>query len=132
MKMSVENQLEDATTASRVQQEDKSHDVQGDDSTGGTNESTSAKDELHDSQGSIGSFENDQEIAVSSQARDWFKGLTSEERSGAIGFTDGAFLGAFFSFASPWSAKTTGAGATSRVVGGKYCSLRGLYVVYGF
>lgn len=44
--------------------------------------------------------------SITAHARDWFTKLSSEERSGATSFSDGAFLGAFLAFASPWSQHT--------------------------
>jgi len=40
---------------------------------------------------------------VSNATKDWFKGLTAEERAVAASFTDEAFLGSFLAFAAPWS-----------------------------
>jgi hypothetical protein len=39
---------------------------------------------------------------IDAQARDWFKSLSSEERSGATQFSDRAFLGTFLALAAPW------------------------------
>lgn len=115
----MENQLEDATTASMVHKADKALDTKADTFMGETND-TSMKNELLQSQRSFESLESGEEIAVSTQARGWYKGLTAEERSGAIGFSDGAFLGAFLAFAAPWPSSATngcGAGSTLRDVG---------------
>lgn len=120
--MSVEKLLEDTTTASMVQEADKVPEQEADDSSGVTNDSVGMNDGLLQTQNRYEAIGCDEEIAVASQARDWFKGLTSEERSGAVSFTDGAFLGTFLAFTAPWST-TTNAGANPRDVG-KYQDLR--------
>jgi hypothetical protein len=44
---------------------------------------------------------------IDAQARDWFRSLSSEERSGATRFSDRAFLGTFLALATPWPTTTT-------------------------
>lgn len=46
---------------------------------------------------------NRETSTVSNAARDWFQNLSHEERAFATGFTDGPFLHALLSVASPWS-----------------------------
>jgi hypothetical protein len=64
--------------------------------------------------------------SITVQARDWFTNLSSEERSGATSFSDGAFLGTFLSFASPWSrtsneAENHHSSGSDGVTCGEYC-----------
>jgi hypothetical protein len=126
--MSVEMQLEDATAESRRQQANTCSLLQSDHSSGVRNDSNAMSSGFLQTQSLTEPDEKAEEFAVSSQARDWFKGLTSEERSGAIAFTDGAFLGTFLAFAAPWSTTATNGGANPRYFG-KYLGLRGVYVV---
>jgi hypothetical protein len=64
--------------------------------------------------------------SITAQARDWFTKLSSEERSGATSFSDGAFLRTFLAFASPWLQRTNEA-ENHRISGsgggrkGEYC-----------
>ena len=51
---------------------------------------------------------------IDAQARDWFKTLSAEERSGATRFSDRAFLGSLLALSTPWlSSTTTKSNATS-------------------
>lgn len=49
---------------------------------------------------------NDQ-TTIDAQVRDWFRSLSSEERSGATQFSDRAFIGTLLALATPWSTGTT-------------------------
>ena len=67
---------------------------------------------------------------IDAQARDWFKSLSSEERSGATRFSDRAFLGTFLTLATPWLAPTATASATTATTQGNddnHGSLSGEY-----
>ena len=44
---------------------------------------------------------------IDAQARDWFKTLSAEERSGATRFSDRAFLGSLLALSTPWLTSTT-------------------------
>jgi hypothetical protein len=102
--MSVENQLEITATADISQRVDKDVEIdvegsfmQGKDSS--AVENTLVEEVLETGGGTAAA-------SVATSAIDWFNGLTPEEQAGAITFSDGAFLGTFLAFASPWSLAT--------------------------
>ena len=47
------------------------------------------------------------QTTIDAQARDWFRSLSSEERSGATRFSDQAFLGTFLALSKPWLTSST-------------------------
>jgi hypothetical protein len=102
--MSVENQLEITATADISQRVEKDVEIdvegsfiQGEDSSAAENTVVAEVPETGGGRGAA---------PAATSAIDWFKGLTPEEQAGAITFSDGAFLGTFLAFASPWSLTT--------------------------
>jgi hypothetical protein len=102
--MSVEIQLEITATADISQRVEKDVEIdvegsfmQGEDSSAAENTVVAEVPETGGGRGAA---------PAATSAIDWFKGLTPEEQAGAITFSDGAFLGTFLAFASPWSLTT--------------------------
>jgi hypothetical protein len=50
---------------------------------------------------------------IDAQAREWFRSLSSEERSGAARFSDRAFIGTFLALSTQWLATTATASTTT-------------------
>lgn len=79
------------------------------------------------------------QTTIDAQARDWFRSLSAEERSGATRFSDRAFLGTFLALSSPWLTSTTtkATGTTTNTTNdnhvtrsGEYIFLCTFYVIY--
>jgi hypothetical protein len=101
--MSVENQLEITATADVSQRVEKDVEIDVEGSFMQGKDSSAVENTLVEEVPETG---GDRRAAVATSAIDWFKGLTPEEQAGAITFSDGAFLGTFLAFASPWSLAT--------------------------